>query len=696
MLPVVKIRKRSKSPNKLRQSDASKSSFDSKLSKRDKQSISSNKKSNSLLSLHRNLHKTEKAASKFKAATYSQASKRPSLKRVEGDKAKRPSYRSKESIDLSLRTGEIKIPYAASENLSRRSSVASKHLFSKRSSVISRKSSSRISSKQQAQEYSDLRLMIHRRTLPKDKPHDICPSLIPLMSNLSPCHSTRMEADFNQQEGTMLSLESEQSILEFDPNAPLSTFITQNIDKIRASLNKQRLPTRSVRDLQSELAQIEESCPAPLNHDQEIRRMAREAGVELTGPWLTPTHGYGKNKRTSSGIGNYRLDDLSAGNLIRIFCFCDSTSLVELNHACKRFHVLSGSREVMFGRDRKDLCTAFTKNRTSREAKKGLLNNRDQMRKEEEEEMVVWKAMYKNLKKNMDERVIEEHARKLPASVEGLFGKQHPEARTHAKRCGLNLVPSRKFFDFHSNRNTSELKGDDDGEVLNHDAYSTQKLWTQIKEIEATREELINRIQQNNERVSLQKTQLQELQHRIFSCRIEDNTTENDNLPAPKTASPCENVFEDAYLTFEDLEHFERRMVLLILNGRGGAAEVESIPLVLRRGIESFASLELLLSNPLLFNANDESGGIEHAEAPKASSWRVIHKRWLMFKSFFPLNDNGYYTARRCLIQCAMNGTDKGPSMALNKRHEKVLLRFTGVLRRVKNMRDSEVLDVIM
>ncbi|CCW60574.1 unnamed protein product [Phytomonas sp. EM1] len=653
MLRVAKIRKRGKSPDELRHLRTAKDSADRKFVKSDKRSIASKKKLNPLLTLHQGgLYKAGGAASRPKGRKLSHK-----------DQANNGSFRvaDAKSIDSASKS-------SSSRSRSRRISIASDKIQPRRSPSIVKRKTSRSSSRRRLDAYPNPHPVFHRRTLSKDKRHDTSPSSIPLATDLSPSSSRTLEVNEGPGEPAQLP----DGAPSTDVSAPPSFLLPlpSNIEKIGAMFSQYRLPTRTVHDLQFELARIQESCSNGLDNDSELRRMAREAGVELSGPWLTVV----KDDGASSGVGGVSLGDLSASDLISIFCYCDTPSLVALRRTCKRFRILSGCREVWLARP--DATEAHPKLNPPKDLKKKPVNHWTQMQEDDENEMVIWRSMYKNLEQRMEERVVAEHARKLPLSAENLYWKRDPEPPIPHR----SEASKRKFFDLPSTSksNSFELKkGGGDGESTTHDSDALQELWGQLKEIETLRDQLLKEIQQNNERFHAQQEELRQF---------------HDYLAAGGEGA---RVCSDPFITFEDLERFERRMVSLILNGRGGGPEADSIPLVLRRGIDSFGGLELLLSNPTFWES--ENGEAEAVNAsPRWCAWRAIQKRWAAFKAFFPLNDNGYYTARRCLMQCAMEGLNEEAARGLNKRHEKVLLRLTGVLRRVESMKESEVLDVIM
>jgi hypothetical protein len=189
-------------------------------------------------------------------------------------------------------------------------------------------------------------------------------------------------------------------------------------------------------------------------------------------------------------------------------------------------------------------------------------------------------------------------------------------------------------------------------------------------------------------------------------------------------------------ITAAQLEQFERRIARLVLNGsittstpQGGDAMAADIPFVFRRGVEDFASLELVLrslgvnaDNAASFVQNlgnqesqlpgstaDEEGGCFAvttriaAEAPSLGA-RNAGKRWRAFQQVCPVNEE--YGNVRCYLKlqelrAAALTSDGGlqPSGGGGRPSTKqipALLRLSGFVRRVEAMTDSQVLQAWM
>ncbi|KEG09657.1 hypothetical protein DQ04_04861050 [Trypanosoma grayi] len=144
--------------------------------------------------------------------------------------------------------------------------------------------------------------------------------------------------------------------------------------------------------------------------------------------------------------------------------------------------------------------------------------------------------------------------------------------------------------------------------------------------------------------------------------QLQEQLTESPETAADTGGSGAEVADRDA-LTFADIQSFERRVCRVVLNA------VNDLPVVLRRGIDDFGTLELLC----LCGGGDVG--------------TRVRERWAAFKRFFPLLSGDYATVRGLLA------TGDAPPTA---RAREALVRFAGVIRRIQRMTDGEIVQITM
>lgn len=182
-------------------------------------------------------------------------------------------------------------------------------------------------------------------------------------------------------------------------------------------------------------------------------------------------------------------------------------------------------------------------------------------------------------------------------------------------------------------------------------------------------------------------------------------------------------------ITASQLERFERRIARLVLNGAMATtttasplsdSDVGDIPIVFRRGVETFAAVDLVLRVLGVLVGSEhasppadapQSGGMQpgtdafksekEGQSPAlAAAAREAGKRWRSFQQVCPLNEDygsvrTYLSAqalREARLAAGPNETNGRPST----KQTPALLRVSGFVRRVEAMTDSQVMQAWM
>lgn len=271
------------------------------------------------------------------------------------------------------------------------------------------------------------------------------------------------------------------------------------------------------------------------------------------------------------------------------------------------------------------------------------------------------------------------------------------------------------------------------------------RLQGEIESLEKAKRTWESRLQLQEELLNRQEAQLQLWQALLLPSGAAAST-------GPAAAAAEESDATDGgaapasipMITALQLDDFERRVARLVLSGPPTVATVADfstgigsaaapLPVVLRRGVESFASLELALrvmgheeggeaTAPKARGAALEAGGIS-ATAGGAAAVRAAGKRWTAFQQFCPINEE-YQNARMflkaeearsataaaasawCSSQrlTSVSGRSDEPPLSLSQsqpppqrrpsaKQMPALLRVSGFVRRVEAMTDAQVLQ---
>lgn len=241
------------------------------------------------------------------------------------------------------------------------------------------------------------------------------------------------------------------------------------------------------------------------------------------------------------------------------------------------------------------------------------------------------------------------------------------------------------------------------------------KLRSEIEALESARRSWESKVSLQEDALHEQAAQLRQWQTLLFPG---SNDTSPSSSPSTTNNPTSGTATSAALVSAIQLERFERRMARLVLNGATATAAVtvaeaagdqSELPLVFRRGVENFASVELVLR---VLGAHPGSDvGSASAETPQgdttagtergvSAAARDAGRRWRAFQRIFPLNEDyesvrGYVVAQelRGLLPTTVAGVGGGRPSA---KQTPALLRVSGFVRRVEGMTDSQVVQAWM
>lgn len=381
-------------------------------------------------------------------------------------------------------------------------------------------------------------------------------------------------------------------------------------------------------DVYRALAKIQEACDYGLNEEEELSRMTAHDPSILTGPWMKRPGGAGR------GVASRRLNDLSPEILLRCFGFCDLKSLGTLRAVSNRFYVLTNAHNLWLPHAQARRVPVSDPRHARRDLREFILAKK----REKEKEVLDCEGEYERLAKRMKER--SDAIRAEPVNIDATLGNHNPDAIL----------------------NGNYKKTESGGRVLVSSAF-VKNIQETLENLELLRNEVMDRMDANNRKLNAQQDQLLALEARLDRAKH----SSRPSSPAPNDLSAA------------DLNTFERRMVRLVLNGSNLASTAEEdsaevLPVVLRRGITDFGTLDLLCIDTSL---------------PEAVI-KPVKARYTALKRFFPLNDD-YYTVR-AIVENNANSADK----MIPKKCEALYAKTAALIQRIQGMKDGEVLSIVM
>ncbi|GET92217.1 hypothetical protein, conserved [Leishmania tarentolae] len=268
------------------------------------------------------------------------------------------------------------------------------------------------------------------------------------------------------------------------------------------------------------------------------------------------------------------------------------------------------------------------------------------------------------------------------------------------------------------------------------------KLQTEIESLEEMKRACECRLNLQEELLLQQDAQLRQWQCLLLPSKM--SALESSPSPASAGAATVSSGAQNqsgaavaaspVLVSAAQVDEFERRIARLVLNGPASTSSAStthatsgesSLPVVLRRGVESFASLELVLrafgrGRPITESDSEDQetatmGSATATMAAAAASFdgaaRAAAKRWSAFQKICPIN--GEYENVRLFLKAQawraasaspthLHANTDGPRLAKNDGQVQqqpspkpmpALLRLSGFIRRVDAMPDAQVLQ---
>ncbi|AIN97621.1 hypothetical protein LPMP_201270 [Leishmania panamensis] len=276
--------------------------------------------------------------------------------------------------------------------------------------------------------------------------------------------------------------------------------------------------------------------------------------------------------------------------------------------------------------------------------------------------------------------------------------------------------------------------------AVSQSAEMYAKLQTEIEALEEMKRACECRLNLQEELLLRQDAQLLQWQSLLLPCKLPKSYSPLAPAEGGAATAPIQTEKESAdaaaslpaLVSAAQVDNFERRIARLVLNGPVATSSAaitdespgeSSLPVVLRRGVENFASLELVLravgngvpvtgSSPA--NADAVLASNAKATATAAASDTAVRaavRRWNAYKKICPTNEE-YQKARLFLkaqvlrtvpgpmarVQCNTDGhcsakADAQLQQQPSVREMPALIRLSGFVRRVEAMSDAQVLQ---
>lgn len=387
-------------------------------------------------------------------------------------------------------------------------------------------------------------------------------------------------------------------------------------------------------DVRKVLKKIQECCDYGLNEEEEIGRMTAKCPQVISGPWL---------ETSRSETPSLSLNDLSADILLRCLTFCDLRSLGTVSSVSSRFSVLTNTYYLW----ETQANVLHVKLKDPREARKELKANLLAKKRAKEREVEECESEYELLSQRMKART--EAIRSDPVNVEETLRGSTLDGvlkKSFSKESGGGLLVSTSFI---------------------------TKMQETLAALEELRSDAMNKMERNDRKLTQQQEQLLMIEQRLCGKR--------ESASAEESTTECQ-------ITLPKLIAFERRMVRLVLSGSnlatatqgtsscvGGRDTLNELPVVLRRGIQDFGTLEILSIDTSL----------------PAAILKPIQKRFTALKRFFPLSDD-YYTVKTILESNAVCNDDS----LRGSKQRPAMVKIASLIHRIQTMKDPEVLSVVL
>ncbi|CAG9581961.1 conserved hypothetical protein [Leishmania major strain Friedlin] len=426
--------------------------------------------------------------------------------------------------------------------------------------------------------------------------------------------------------------------------------------------------------------------------------------------------------------------------VIYCFCFCNLQTLGVLCRVSVRINVLvarQGAELWLAAAQRRQI--PISDSACAREELRKALVHRARERHAEE-------AYYKAEIARMEER--------LSARAQHIYAQNIDVDRTLQTNGGTSTpaAANPEPFWLRQQRTLQAKAGATVGSVdtthtaLSQSADMCAKLKTEIEALEEVKRACECRLNLQEELLLQHDAQIRQWQSLLLPCKLSAPKSSLASASAGAAAASSNTKNESAaavasspvLISAVQVDEFERRMARLVLNGPVSTSSASithtssgesSLPVVLRRGVENFGSLELVLravkcgepitdldpAHQVTVTTGNNKGTATAATAAEAASFegaaRAAAKRWSAFQKICPINEE-YENARLFLKAQASRAvpaptahlrTDTNERSPANSDEQlqqqpspkptPALLRLSGFVRRAEAMSDAQVLQ---
>ncbi|KAG8342414.1 F box domain [Trypanosoma vivax] len=376
--------------------------------------------------------------------------------------------------------------------------------------------------------------------------------------------------------------------------------------------------------IQEALRRLKQMCgPLPLDDEEEMRRFGPDAFM-------------------SSETIRSQINRLPGHVVVHCFTFCDLPSLAALSRVSRRFAAFANAHHIW-------VAHALRLNKPINAPETARRDLRHEIQERWDMEVLQHELECEELERRLHDRATAERAETV--DVDRVLGNHVRSSLSSVRsrggtfRRGINMggieVANESGSTFHNNGGTDNENRSTMGG--RHCTEELRALQAQVEQLESVKRELLNSVRDIKSTLAEQQTLVHDLQRRLTA-------------PVNHDSSPTE-------LTMDIVNSFERRICRIVLG------PVSDLPLVLRRGVDDFGSMELLLQH----------------DCGEASV--TVRKRWDAFKRFFPPVSNDYSTVRARLLAGAPPKSE---------REHKALTDVGKLINRLQKMSDKEIMDIVM
>ncbi|KAH9577204.1 hypothetical protein LSM04_000300 [Trypanosoma melophagium] len=350
--------------------------------------------------------------------------------------------------------------------------------------------------------------------------------------------------------------------------------------------------------------------------------------------------------------------------IIYCFSFCDMSSLAVLASVNRRLSALANAHHLWQAHAQ----ALGIPIRDAAHAKEDIRLAFQQQEEREEAEVQRHEREYEELERRLVERTAADRILPLDVDAALLTARNNVNNITSGNRNrhnNNNNNNNNRYNIFSSNSNNSNSRGggnnntdNTSGNRIRRTAAEERVLREQLEQIESMKMNILRSINEIKYTLETQERQIQQLEQRL-------------EIPQ---RSQTENSFinESNALTLADIQSFERRICQILLR------PVSDLPVILRRGIEDFSTMELLC----LYGGGDLG--------------QLVRQRWAAFKRFFPPLSRDYVAVRQALLLPSSSNNNNNNNNTTSSRLQESFACVGGMIRRVQMMSDSEIVKIVM